>query len=257
MLKWAGCFLTTPKHLPMLLCRRAGSATTIWGWVFVLAYLDSELMEVSMHRLVLVCVLCGCLVPLSAWADDKTSCEAIVDCGLESDAATCLAVLRETPGLAGVLAACASSSTDCDQLGACLATAFDGDDGGLSPTEDHAAVTGGSAYDMTIRSRTASLEATGALQPGELRMVDGECGVFFTQSPSEAIFYLCDGSVVVGPLTSEAEVSEFFARLSEASQSGHDLRMEILGNLPDGDFRPKTKVREVDETGKTLHEYNE
>lgn len=82
----------------------------------------------------------------------------------------------------------------------------------------------------------------------------GTVGSLHLYEPREAIFFLWDGEVYAGPLTTVAQVEEASMTLSRELKSGHETRMDIMRNYPTG----QKKVRRVyDSEGNLIREDEE
>lgn len=69
---------------------------------------------------------------------------------------------------------------------------------------------------------------------------------------AEAVFVLCKGKVIAGPLTTPAEIEAVFAELGKLSANAHDLTMSIMKNWPKGCVNCKYRV--YDENGVLIRE---
>ncbi len=85
----------------------------------------------------------------------------------------------------------------------------------------------------------------------------GTVGELHLFKPREAMFYIWDGEVIAGPLTTQAQVDEALAMItrqsSEESASEHETRMEIMRNYPTGQNKRR---RVYDSKGNLLREEN-
>lgn len=79
----------------------------------------------------------------------------------------------------------------------------------------------------------------------------GTAGYLFVTKPREAIYVLWEGEVIAGPLTTEQQVKEVTAILSNNMKAEHEMRMSIIKNRPTGILGP---VRVYDEKGKLIRE---
>ncbi len=77
----------------------------------------------------------------------------------------------------------------------------------------------------------------------------GTVGELHLFKPREAMFYIWDGEVVAGPLTTQAQVDEALAMItrqsSAESASEHETRMEIMRNFPT-DRNKRVRVYDAD-----------
>ena len=79
----------------------------------------------------------------------------------------------------------------------------------------------------------------------------GTAGYFYSARPQEAIYALWGGEVIAGPLTTEQQVKEVTAMLSNNMKAEHEMRMSIIKNYPTGILGP---VRVYDENGNIIRE---
>ncbi len=78
-----------------------------------------------------------------------------------------------------------------------------------------------------------------------------ECGSLYKSSPHEAVFVLCGGEVLAGPLTTAAQIEEVFGLLSDRSKNAHDATMAVINNYPTGG---NARYRVYDQHGRYLGE---
>jgi len=69
---------------------------------------------------------------------------------------------------------------------------------------------------------------------------------------AEAVFVLCKGKVIAGPLTTPAEIDAVFAELSKLSANAHELTMSVMKNWPTKCSNCKYRV--YDENGVLIRE---
>ncbi len=69
---------------------------------------------------------------------------------------------------------------------------------------------------------------------------------------AEAVFVLCKGKVIAGPLTTPAEIEAVFAELSKLSANAHELTMSVMKNWPTKCSNCKYRV--YDENGILIRE---
>ena len=82
----------------------------------------------------------------------------------------------------------------------------------------------------------------------------GTAGYLYVTKPQEAIYVLWGGEVIAGPLTTEQQVREVTAMLSNNMKSEHEMRMNIIKNRPTGILGP---VRVYDSKGNLIREDND
>jgi len=79
----------------------------------------------------------------------------------------------------------------------------------------------------------------------------GTAGFYYSTKPQKAQYVLWDGEVIAGPLTTDEQIKEAAATISQNMRNEHEMRMNLIKNRPTGILGPS---RVYDEKGNLIRE---